>query len=741
MEQQHYSWHFFQNHSIFKLDYPKPTALQLQSFVSLSPDLLLTPGLLGLLSHPPSFIPTPTRPPHCNLFRWVLDFVRKLQWSLSLPARRLANSNHRFGLSRSGAWPPQNLLSPSLRRLSKRILCRASSILQTCSVCYGQPNLSPDEIAALQTLVADPDVLIRPADKGQKWTLMSHSAYTEECRRLLSDSSSYSRLSSSLTASNVASVTQILSGLLSQRFISPSEFTFLLPSPQPRPRQFSILPKLHKPSWPSSHMPPGRPLVADVDTDSSAVDRLIEFFLQPLARAQPSFIRDSLHFIALVSSDTFPPGSFLCTADISALYTSIPIPEALSRISTAFSQNPDPSRPDDHLLCLLRLCLHNNDFVFLGEHWLQTKGVAMGKCFGGSLSNIYLGTWEATALASFPLNPLKWLRFQDDIFFVWPHSQHDLTRFIEHLNLQDPNIQVTATFSNSSVRFLDLELSFSPDLNILYQVGFKETDLNFCLPSTSHHPHHTSRSVIYSQILRWATRSSTREFFRATCRRVFKVWRRQGISGSRLRSSVTRVLNVTNQASVWEKGFYPCNGARCRACRFARPLTSFSDSSGQNLFPIVHRLDCSTPDCCYVVFCTRCNLQYVGQTSQPLRQRIGEHIRSVALPSPPTHLARHFSSGSCSLDNLQFFALEHSPTSSTRLAKESLWIRRLRTVSPRGFNVSEGSVPQRIHLITRRSICASRLNDSIRHLLRPFDVNIPVRLAYTVDKNLRSILK
>ena len=737
MEPGHVSKYLLQTFSIFKLIFPRPTALQLHSFVSLTPDLLLVPGLLSLLSHPPSFIPTPTRNCHCKLLNWVLDFVRKLQWSLSLPARRL-NSQNRFGLSRSGTWPHPHLLSPLLRRVSKQILCRASAIVRECSDCYGPPNLSPDETAALNHLVSDTNVIVRPADKGQKWTIMSHSAYTSECLRLLSDSSAYSRLDSSLTSSNISSITQILSRLLSQGFISRSEYSFLLPSPQARPRLFSILPKIHKESWPTPHMPPGRPLVADVNTDSSAVSRLVEFFLQPLARAQSSFIRDSLHFIALISSETFPPGSFLCTADISSLYTSIPIPEALSRISTAFSLIPDPSRPDDDILHLLRLCLHNNDFVFEGQHWLQTKGVAMGKCFGGSLANIYLGTWESEALASSPLLPLKWLRFQDDIFFVWPHSEQDLTRFIEHLNLQDPNIQVTADFSRSSLRFLDLELSFAPTYSILYKVGFKETDLNFCLPSTSHHPPHTHRAVLYSQILRWATRSSTREFFKATCRRVFKVWKRQGVSRTALRLSISRVLNVTNKASVWESGFFHCNGIRCHACHFALPSTSFSDSSGRNLFPIVHHLDCGTSDCCYLIFCSECNLQYVGQTSQPLRQRIAEHVRSIS-HTPTTHLARHFSSGSCSLASFRFLALERSPKTDTRLAKESLWIRRLRTIFPCGFNDNEGSVPSRIHLLTRRSNCASRLNASIRHLLRPLNVN--VRLSYTVDRNLRSILR
>ena len=84
----------------------------------------------------------------------------------------------------------------------------------------------------------------------------------------------------------------------------------------------------------------------------------------------------------------------------------------------------------------------------------------MGQVFGGSFANLFLSHWEHNAIDSFEAQPHTWLRFQDDIFGVWPHDVTLLHSFVDHLNSCHSKIHVKLT-EGSSVSFLDLTV-FSP---------------------------------------------------------------------------------------------------------------------------------------------------------------------------------------------------------------------------------------------------------------------------------------
>lgn len=60
--------------------------------------------------------------------------------------------------------------------------------------------------------------------------------------------------------------------------------------------------------------------------------------------------------------------------------TSLPRP-VFHVLKKALDMYPDPSRPDEELLELLRMNLARSDFVFNEKFDLQIKGTAMGKRF------------------------------------------------------------------------------------------------------------------------------------------------------------------------------------------------------------------------------------------------------------------------------------------------------------------------------------------------------------------------
>lgn len=629
-------------------------------------------------------------------------------------------------------------MPPQIQRVSRILLSAARSVLQTPHRCSSSQNLSPQEQSALTSLRADRSLVVRPADKGNRWVILDRDEFDRECLRLLADTAVYTPVSAAVSPNAWEELSSTLLTLRSRDAISCKELAFLLPPSAPRPRLFGILPKLHKDVWPTPAAPPGRPIVSDVNTDTSGVARLIEFFLAPLVRRTPSYLRDSGHLIALLRVSSLSPASFLCSFDVRALYTSIPIPEGIARVQRAFLRFPDSRRPDEEVLSLLRLCLSHNDFVYADRWFLQTSGVAMGKAFGGSFANLYLAEWETSLLRSAALRPRLWLRFQDDVFFVWDHGEPALEAFHHFVNAQDPHIQVDLLHNADSIRFLDLLVYRTPSHTFGHRVGFKDSDSHRLLPKDSHHPAHVHRSVLFSQILRFATLSSSRLDFNQACNTVFPFWRSRGVTRSSIRSTTRRVFRLTGLLPLWQPGFHTCNGPACSVCTFGAPCTTFRARDSEPLHPVRYYLSCASTHTVYVVRCRRCGLSYVGQSSNPLRQRITEHLRSIN-GSVSSHLADHFRSR-CGLTDFSFFAIDRAFSLGTRTAKESRWISTLRSSFPLGLNSVSSSTPvNALNLLTFRSDCTDRLNALVRRVCWR-EAGVSVRLCYKTDRNLRSLL-
>ena len=63
--------------------------------------------------------------------------------------------------------------------------------------------------------------------------------------------------------------------------ISKAQRHYLKTSPEDKNRTFYILPKVHKDrsTWPNEKVPAGRPIMADVDSESSRISQYIDKLL------------------------------------------------------------------------------------------------------------------------------------------------------------------------------------------------------------------------------------------------------------------------------------------------------------------------------------------------------------------------------------------------------------------------------------------------------------------------------
>ena len=133
----------------------------------------------------------------------------------------------------------------------------------------------------------------------------------------------------------------------------------------------------------------------------------------------------------------------------------------------------------------------------------------------------------------------------------------------------------------------------------------------------------------------------------------------------------------------------PCGRKRCQCCKMITSAGTVKSSSGATV-RLRQNTDCTTENVVYLISCSSCNKQYVGETKGPLNKRMNGHRddwRHRRFERSPT--AEHFHSADHDfLSHASVCCLEHNKewSDSTRKLRESYWIRRLNTLCPFGIN-------------------------------------------------------
>lgn len=413
-------------------------------------------------------------------------------------------------------------------------------------------NLPPEERHAIYALRQNQDIIIKSADKGGAVVIMQRSLYVAEAIRQLRNTKYYVKIPESLSAQNCSRITSIVCDLYDKKYITHRQRDYLLPQSVVKPRRFYLLPKIHKArhTWPMPFMPPGRPIVSCCGTELHPIGKFIDFFLQPFRTRNPAFIKDTYDFINKIRGQVVEPHFILVTGDVSSLYTNMDKDIILSTIKNIFHNNPDPSRPDQHILDLLELSLEGNDFIFENEWFRQILGMAMGNPCAPSAADLFLEKIDRAAM----LVVLLYFRFLDDIFFLWPGTLEQLTEFNNFINTLIPNISITFTAEHQQIDFLDVTIFKHMENGVCTlhtKPYFKDTDTHQLVPTDSFHPRHMFKGIIKSQFLRLKRLSSFKCDYDSSARILCKVLRTRGYSNRLLRST---------RNTIWYNNFVS-NGA------------------------------------------------------------------------------------------------------------------------------------------------------------------------------------
>ena len=729
----------------------------------------ISSSILQALEKGLNFCPTPRIISKTPIFEAASKFSRRIKL-----AYHFRNSKKNF--------PPEKFIHksnwvPSDKNIPPVVLETIQNInndLSNLHISKENHNMSVSELSALKALKNNPDIIMKPADKGSSVVIMDRSDYINEGYRQLNDTKYYQRIPAPIYPETANMVTEILVDLKDRAFISEKQLKYLSPPEIIRPRHFYMLPKIHKPldKWPTSTTPPGRPIISNCSSETDTVSEYIDSFLRPLACTHPAYVRDSTDFLNKIKPSKVNHQTIIATLDISSMYTNIDHISGLAAVQEAFDDNPNPRRPDAEVLKLLEISLTRNDFSFNGETFLQKIGTAMGARYAPSYANIFMAKFERDVHKKCYLLPDIYLRFLDDIFILFRHGASNFKTYLEILNSHHKNIKFTARSESISNDFLDLTIFKGPKFtqtgHLDTKVFFKETDTHSLLNKASFHPKHIFRGILKSQILRFHRNCSQTEDFENACSLVFKALRSRGYTRRFLRYAKSEVLKqITSGQATAPPGVIvnpneefisgPCGNRFCHICSCVDECSETNSNSTKFVYKLSQDLDCNSTNVIYLITCKECGIQYVGETSRSLRKRAHDHRGDILnFDTRVTSISQHFNENSnCMLEDFQIVALFRVPTVSdkeenTKLRREieQFFISKFKTYLPYGLNKAYkrfDDVPS-MHFIVPYSSTATMAAKIVKEHFQKLQDSMPnvfphnVIAAYSRNKNLNDLV-
>ena len=195
----------------------------------------------------------------------------------------------------------------------------------------------------------------------------------------------------------------------------------LKPTDSQAPR-FYGLPNIQKASIPV------RPIVSYSGSPLFNLSKCIANILKPYTLINKQHCKNSKEFSEFILAHTNEEDEIMVSFDVEALYTNVPIDDALAIIKELLENDEScsdwmPLSPKD-ILDLLEFLLRTTFFIFNGTYYhQQSEGVVMVGPPSSIVAEIYMQGTEMTALTTTSHPPNVWECHVDDVFSIYMKIQ------------------------------------------------------------------------------------------------------------------------------------------------------------------------------------------------------------------------------------------------------------------------------------------------------------------------------
>ena len=166
----------------------------------------------------------------------------------------------------------------------------------------------------MRDLHNNPDITIKPADKGGSIVIMHKVDYVTEAHRQLFNQEHYKTLDKDPTIPYNKYTHHLIDQAWRIEIIDETTKESLK-TKNPKIPSFYLLPKIHKPNNPQ------RPMVNSIGSVTEKISAFVDKHLRKFTSRIPSYVKDTTHFINITKNIHLKPDGLLVTIDVSSLFT------------------------------------------------------------------------------------------------------------------------------------------------------------------------------------------------------------------------------------------------------------------------------------------------------------------------------------------------------------------------------------------------------------------------------------
>ena len=541
-----------------------------------------------------------------------------------------------------------------------RIFHNCSAIIKNVPPRPPNGNLSFKERRSLQQLRALPNIYL-PSDKGGEFCVIDTKTYHEAGKFHLDNMNTYQRVAR-MSAKTIEGKINTAWKVVCRDNGVPQNIARSLNSTNTRIPPFYHLIKTHKPG-PELQI---RPIVASFNSPTSKISWLLTQLLNEQLNMISSHTASSDHLIRDIRhlpNDTLSQYHYPFSLDVTALYTSIPINDAI-RCTVGRLENQHFQRGGlgSHAVkLLLEAVLTNTYFQYEGTIYKQVSGLPMGSSVSSIIAIIYMDYVETQALHLCG-GVAFYRRYVDDCFLL-ATNRDDALNILHVFNSIDEHIQFTEELPSCtgndhrlSLSLLDFTITLTTNGDLSFEFFSKPARKPLFIHSASHLPVSIKSAAITNEQNRIndkctseaAKKKHTEQFEDTLYRNGYRNTSPAIIAANEgaIRRHHGRVAHPRDDQKVFylEMPFVSNFVNRKIRQAFAREGVSIriwnkARTLRNALQPKPASPACTKPWCsmkttgkCYaqnVVYqlvCPSCNQSYIGSTQRHLHIRVKEHL-------------------------------------------------------------------------------------------------------------------
>lgn len=375
------------------------------------------------------------------------------------------------------------------------------------------------KIRRAKNFLSHHNLLVKPADKNLGLTIIDKEWYISEIQKQL-NSPEYIKINNF----NILDACDIYTQYFEKWTDKFKHTTKLIDKwkPDMNKNKFPhiyILPKIHK------NPVKGRPIIPCCGWITEPLSRYLSNKLGKFVKDSPFTVSNTMSAVNRLSNYKSTIKPILVALDVESMYTKINTDEGLEVMYNYLHSHRGKTSAFmiDFYLKLLKFILKNNFFEFLGERYLQVTGTAMGTPVAPEYANLFMCNYEEILKYKNPdIFPKLYMRYLDDMLFVWEKSEEDLLLFIDKLNNMSPSLKLTFSYSEK-VTFLDLNLSIFQNTEGVYRIGIETFDkpinLHLYTDPNSYAPYRYRYNWIIGEHIRLIRTNSTKVTYTSNLRK------------------------------------------------------------------------------------------------------------------------------------------------------------------------------------------------------------------------------